>query len=476
MEKFSKIAESGIPTPVAVDSAPIEKKDLSVEIKVYKKRWFMLFLFILHSICVSCQLTQYTIIANIIMRYYNVTSFEVHATALISMLYYIILIFPVTYLLKKISLKKSLVLGSLLCCVGSWIKILSCSPDRFLITLLGHSVMALSVVMMLPIPGQLAAHWFSSDEVSKATSIGLLGQLLGMALSFLLPPLLVKNHENIDDIGKDLNLMFWSIAVASTLSLLLIVPFFQSDPKLPPSKARAFQQDHSVKEQQSFGKSIKNILTNRNFMILCHSYGLILGVQASAGTIFNQLFMVHFKDGERDAGIIGSIMTFIGMPGSILFGIILDRTHKFKELAVISYAATIAFQVLNATSIVNASLPMVHVTTILLGLAMSGFVTIGYETAAEFTYPESQTLSSGILNITNNFYGIVLVLLQEQIFERFGDIYVHATFSVILVIGLILTLMMKNDHRRQAAQKNDELHVQDPSSDKVQTKHNGLNV
>jgi FLVCR family feline leukemia virus subgroup C receptor-related protein len=36
------------------------------------------------------------------------------------------------------------------------------------------------------------------------------------------------------------------------------------------------------------------------------------------------------QDGEEDAGRIGLLMMLAGMLGSILSGIILDKTHKFK--------------------------------------------------------------------------------------------------------------------------------------------------
>jgi FLVCR family feline leukemia virus subgroup C receptor-related protein len=36
------------------------------------------------------------------------------------------------------------------------------------------------------------------------------------------------------------------------------------------------------------------------------------------------------QDGEEDAGRIGLLMMLAGMLGSILSGIILDKSHKFK--------------------------------------------------------------------------------------------------------------------------------------------------
>jgi FLVCR family feline leukemia virus subgroup C receptor-related protein len=39
---------------------------------------------------------------------------------------------------------------------------------------------------------------------------------------------------------------------------------------------------------------------------------------------------VSFQDGREDAGRIGLVMMLAGMLGSVLSGIVLDMTHKFK--------------------------------------------------------------------------------------------------------------------------------------------------
>jgi hypothetical protein len=46
---------------------------------------------------------------------------------------------------------------------------------------------------------------------------------LGVAIGFLLPSMLVRNHENLDDIGQDLSVMYYSIAGFTTVLLVLIL-------------------------------------------------------------------------------------------------------------------------------------------------------------------------------------------------------------------------------------------------------------
>lgn len=84
---------------------------------------------------------------------------------------------------------------------------------------------------------------------------------------------------------------------------------------------------------------------------------------------------------------------------------------------------------------------------------MSGYLALGYEMAAEYTYPESEAIPGGILNITNNIYGVILVLVLEKVLENYGDILVHVIFCAALLVGLIMTIITKDEQRRQDAKK-----------------------
>lgn len=84
---------------------------------------------------------------------------------------------------------------------------------------------------------------------------------------------------------------------------------------------------------------------------------------------------------------------------------------------------------------------------------MSGYLAVGYDICAEYTYPESESMATGILNIANNIYGIVLVILCGKLMEYYGDIAVHICLCSSLLFGFILTIFTKDEQRRQDAKK-----------------------
>uniref|UniRef100_V9I7N8 MFS-type transporter n=1 Tax=Apis cerana TaxID=7461 RepID=V9I7N8_APICE len=100
--------EEGLDTKMVKSSADYVKAMESnvqsnqvIETKVYKRRWLILIIFVLYSASNSMQWIQYSIIANIITIYYNVSTFSVDMTSMIYMITYIPFIFPASYLLDR---------------------------------------------------------------------------------------------------------------------------------------------------------------------------------------------------------------------------------------------------------------------------------------------------------------------------------------------------------------------------------------
>jgi Na+/H+-translocating membrane pyrophosphatase len=46
---------------------------------------------------------------------------------------------------------------------------------------------------------------------------------VGVALGFLIPPAVVKNHDKLDDIGQDLNTLCYGYAIGPTAVLVLLL-------------------------------------------------------------------------------------------------------------------------------------------------------------------------------------------------------------------------------------------------------------
>ena len=83
---------------------------------------------------------------------------------------------------------------------------------------------------------------------------------------------------------------------------------------------------------------------------------------------------------------------------------------------------------------------------------MTGYLPVGFELAAELTFPEPEGTSAGILNASVQVFGIALTSLYDWMLGATGDKWANGALCVALAVGVILTMLIKSDLRRQAAQ------------------------
>ncbi|XP_077299104.1 histamine transporter [Arctopsyche grandis] len=437
-------------TPDTKPSTPdaIKAMGKAPEYKLYKRRWLVLFIFVLYSASNAMQWIQYAIIADVIMDYYNTSSIWVDWTSMIFMITYIPLIFPASWMLDKFGLRVSAILGSFGTMAGSWLKVFSVPRDMFWLGFLGQSVVGISQVFVLNLPARLAAVWFGPNQVSSACSIGVFGNQLGIAAGFLLPPMLVKNSGNYEQIGHDLSVMFYCLAGLTTVLFVLILLFFKAGPPTPPSAAQDIQNPIG----DNFFKSIKRLATNRNYILLLLSYGMNVGCFYAISTLLNQVILQYYPGANEDAGRIGLVIVLAGMLGSVMCGIILDKTHRFKETAFGVYSASLIGMVIYTFTLSTGYIVIVYISSFLLGFFMTGYLAVGFEFAAEVTYPEPEGTTAGILNAAAQVFGIALTIMYGYFLKMWGDVWSNITLCMILVCGTIITATIKSDLRRQAAQ------------------------
>jgi len=425
---------------------------------VYTKRWFILALFVLYSASNAFQWTQLVIITSILEKYYSVSTLAVYWTSMIYMVVYIPLILPASWLLDKKGLRLGVLLGSAGTCLGSWLKVFATGPTQWWLAFLGQSVVAVSQIFILGIPAQLAATWFPPHQISSATSIGVFGNQLGIALGFVLPAVVVRDQEDPEQfgqIGDDLFKMFLFVAIFTSLLLLTIVFGFTDQPPTPSSRAQDIKQNSA---EESYLTSIKNLCLNPGYILLLLTYGMNVGVFYAISTLLNTTVVTHFhyEGVTEDAGRIGLVIVICGMCGSMICGVILDKTHSYKATTVTVYFFSFVGMVVYTFTFRFGHIEIVYFTSALLGFFMTGYLPLGFEFAAEITYPESEGTSSGLLNASAQVFGIFCTMFGEWLYRVTDDRIANSCLAGILVLGTLMTAVIKPDYRRQKALKKDD--------------------
>ncbi|KAL4613171.1 feline leukemia virus subgroup C receptor-related protein 2 [Arapaima gigas] len=433
-----------------------ERAGAKAETRLYRRRWLVLFVFSSYSLCNAFQWIQYGIINNIFMKFYGVDSFAIDWMSMIYMLTYIPLIFPVTWLLDTRGLRVIALLATAFNCLGTWVKVASVRPDLFAVTAVGQFACSFAQVFILGMPSRIASVWFGSREVSTACAIGVFGNQLGIAIGFLVPPVLVPNVDNLNELAHHISVMFYITAGVATVLFILVIFVFQEKPDIPPTQAQVVARSLPL-ENYSYTASILRMLRNRPFIFLMVSYGLNVGCFYAVSTLLNQMIMEHYPGEEVNAGRIGLTLVVAGMLGSLLCGIWLDKTKTYKQTTLAVYLLSFVGMLVYAFTLNLGHLWVVFITAGVLGFFMTGYLPLGFEFAVELTYPESEGTSSGLLNCSAQVFGIIFTIAQGKLIDHFGTLAGNIFLCVFLFLGTIMTGFIKSDLRRQRANQQAEV-------------------
>ncbi|KFP69680.1 hypothetical protein N310_03881, partial [Acanthisitta chloris] len=270
---------------------------------------------------------------------------------------------------------------------------------------------------------------------------------LGIALGFLVPPVLVPNVEDVEKLAYHISIMFFMTAGVASALFILVIIVFQEKPLHPPSRAQALIESRPT-EEYSYVQSILRLLHNANFLLLMVTYGLNTGCFYA----LSAEFLIHHYPGEEvNAGRIGLTIVLSGMVGALISGIWLDRTKTYKQTTLVVYIMSMVGMIVYTFTLNLGHLWVVFMTAGMLGFFMTGYLPLGFEFAVELTYPESEGTSSGLLNVSAQIFGIAFTIGQGQIMDRFGTKAGNIFLCSFLFLGTVMTAFIKADLRRQQA-------------------------
>ncbi|OQV26043.1 Feline leukemia virus subgroup C receptor-related protein 1 [Hypsibius exemplaris] len=433
------------------------------ECQVTPRRWAILAVFSLYSMSNQIQWISYSTINDKVTAFYSVSTTTVDWLSMVFMVAYIPLIFPATWLLDKRGLRLTGYIGAFLNFLGAVIKCFSPYSKRFVVTFVGQTVCGIAQVFILGLPARVAAVWFAEREVPFATAIGVFGTQLGVALGFLVP-LIVPSIFATDsaeafnltiDSNRDIYshnfAVLYYVKTGITGTLFLLVLFvFRDRPEHPPSPAQeAILQQVAHTSHKEW---ILILLKDRQFDALALVFGIIIGSFYAVGTLLTQLILYYFEGETANAGYIGVTLVLAGLVASVAFGLFLSWTGRFRETTIFvygsSFAAMVIFMVVLHFS--DGKIGLAFMVATLLGFFMTGYMPVGYELAAEITYPAPEGTTSGLLNCSAQIFGVILTLSMGEIVAWHGPLAANGLIVAFLSVGTIITCCIKTNLKRTA--------------------------
>ena len=187
-----------------------------------------------------------------------------------------------------------------------------------------------------------------------------------------------RNLSTLDfyETGKEIQVFFSSVAGVCILEFLLVIFLFPSEPQFFANRSsyeKTRKPEDTAGPLSGFFSILKRLLIHKSYMLLLVNYGLIIGVYYAVSTLLSQIL-----DHEAaTVGLMGALMVITGLFGSVLGGILLDKTKAFKNISLVFYVFTlICFAVFSGVHILGHEVAD-FILIGALGFFMTGYLPIG---------------------------------------------------------------------------------------------------
>ena len=386
----------------------------SSDITLYKRRWFILFIFSLINISNGVLFVGLSSISNIAARYYNVNPILIQWLSNAFLLTYALIAVPAAWVMTKWGIRLTAITVSLLHVMATFFHLIGYGNKFLYLVVTGQVFAAMAFSTILQMPSQISAVWFPENERATATSIGALMNIVGVALGFLQPTQLVKDSmdKNIMETGF-LYLYFSQFAVCFIVFILTVV-CFKEEPPTPPSLLPP-----RAESEISFIDTLRLLMNDKNFVLQSQSYGIYYGIVATFTILLTSFVTSKYPFGyAKEIGWMGFTCQLTAPVSCVLVALWLDRTHKYQYVAILlNVFSLISWLIFVIVLTQTSSFYGLFAIFIIVGVVGIPYYTAGMEHAAEMTYPVREGMSSAVILCFGSMYGFIFILTLGALIE-----------------------------------------------------------
>ena len=330
-------------------------------VKTYKLRWLILTVICLINMTNTINWICFSSIADYTGKYYGVDYTQVNFLSIVSM----IIAIPASLLsfivIDYFGIRLSLNIAGWLNFMGTLLRVVSSieqsngksliSKDyKYSVLLIGQIVISLGGPFAFLVTTKFAQTWFTENQRARANTVALSSATFGVLIGSVLSPFIVNNEKNY---AHEMFILNMITSALSLIPAILAIFINRSAPLTPPSlsvhndllnndsnkninntdsqKRLTFGENFRIYFQQ-VGKLLKSL----QFLFLLVSFSLGYGLFNTLATLLQQILCVRGYT-DSDVGIFGGIMISSGIVGSLISGIIVDKTKRFEETAKICF-------------------------------------------------------------------------------------------------------------------------------------------
>ncbi|XP_076035527.1 solute carrier family 49 member 4 homolog isoform X2 [Oratosquilla oratoria] len=447
------------------DTVPLHR---DVEVQVYKRRWWILFVFAGLGFMQCAVWNTWGPITSSAKTAYSWDNAEIARLSMWGTVTMIVGLIPFTILLQRKGLRVAMIVTSFFMALGTLIRCFSQDEEVFTILANIAAILnGLSGIIICTAPSLLSSTWFPPKERTTATGVGCTFNQLGNAGGFFLGPLIVKSPNNsskngtdpnatlflmgdepdpaeVDVLRKEIMDYMWITAGICVAFFIFTIAYFPSKPKKPPSLSANLHE-----ETRPLLADLKLISKNCNFWTLLIPYAVTIGLNVAWSSVLD-INVMPFNISQDEAGWLGVYVTF----GSVAMALIAAR---FTDILFGHIKLTIIILMGIATTgftwfllLMNRCLPFSKVQmyiSVIIGASFNYACSpLFFELAVEIAYPVSEGVVGGFLTLFWNIAGSCFLFSMQGIKE--DVVWMDYVLAVQGMLVIVLVAFVKEEYKR----------------------------
>ncbi|MBN2773946.1 MAG: MFS transporter [Prolixibacteraceae bacterium] len=390
-------------------------------IKTYPYRWIVLAVYFLITVIIEIHWLTFASLSTAAQEFYQTTSLRIDFLSMIYMIVFIIASIPASYIIDTWGLKKGLYIGAIL--TGFFAIMKAWRVESLLMVTIAQTGLALAQPFFLNSLTKVGAKWFPVQERATVAGLGTLAQYIGIIIALAVTPLLVRQlNDGVYQIAD----MMWIYGYISLAGAMLVLIFIREEPPTPPASEEFIQRTGPI-------KGIREILTNRDMVLLLVIFFFGLGIFNAVSTCIDQICANLTMD---QTGMVGGVMLLGGVLGALILPPLSDKKQKRKPFLVV--CLLLMLPGLAGLLFFKEFIPMM-ISAFVFGFFIMSAGPIGFQYGAEKSYPAPESTSQGIILLVGQVSGIIFVFALNKT----GVLTAMISFILFTVISVFLSSRLK---------------------------------
>jgi nitrate/nitrite transporter NarK len=390
--------------------------------KVYPYRWVILAVFMAINLTIQILWICFAPITGPAAKFYGVSDLQIGFFAMSFMIVYVPFSIPISWMIDTMGYRKSVSIGAVL--MGVFGLLRGFLAADYIPVLICTLILAIAQPFLLNAVSTVAAKWFPIQERATASGLALVAGFIGIAIGQVTSPLLIEKY------GIPGMLLIFGVITAISSVIFLI--FTREAPPTPPCP-----EGQETRALMLTG--LKNMLKMRDVWLLLFIFLVGMGVFNGVTTwIENILRPKGFT--PIQAGDMGGYLLIGGIIGAIIIPALSDKFRMRKMFLLIGmlFAVPGMIGITFTTNYVAMAVSM-----FILGFFLLSLGPIGYQYAAEITYPAPEGTSNGLMNLAGQI-SVVFIYAMEAMKGADGSFTNSLVIlSILMVVNVVVIAALR---------------------------------